>query len=229
MNVLFFILGIICGIAIAWILNKFLANKIGDKNHRIGLKAAAYIVCIVLSVVFFTISSLRISLNSFLERKMEFIELELVKLFPNSNLLETNIDTGEFISIVDELEQAVNTIKTNNDGYFERLVFGAFLDKLTDYVYAVKNGIATITSTENENGLVTIRSILYNLKNKALETISLYFVFGQTGILILLIIYILIYVGITAFLKKGGAMYNKSIVFGNADFEDSEIRAKNKE
>jgi multisubunit Na+/H+ antiporter MnhE subunit len=41
------VLGIITGTVVAWILNKILAGRIEDKNHRIGLKITAYIVCII--------------------------------------------------------------------------------------------------------------------------------------------------------------------------------------
>jgi hypothetical protein len=46
-----------------------------------------------------------------------------------------------------------------------------------------------------------------------LDAISPYFVFGQIGMVLLL----LVYVGILIFLKKGSAMYNKSIVFGDTN------------
>jgi hypothetical protein len=63
----------------------------------------------------------------------------------------------------------------------------------------------------------------------ALETISPYVVFGQIGALILLIIYIGIYAGIVVFLKKGGALYNKSLVFGDITYDDNEKGKKSSE
>jgi hypothetical protein len=65
MNILFVLSGAIIGTAAAWVLNKFLAGKIEDKNYRIGLKATAYIVCIVLGVFFVAIGSLRTILDYF--------------------------------------------------------------------------------------------------------------------------------------------------------------------
>jgi hypothetical protein len=228
MNV-FFLLCVVSGITVAWGLNKLLAAKIEDKNHRTGLKVISYIVCIVLSMAFFSIGSLRIMLDLFIEDRIEFIGTELSKLFPNSNILETSIDTSELVSVIDELQQMANTINTSGDGYFENLVFEAFLNTLTGYVYAVENGINTIALADDKDGIVTVRTILYNLKNTALETISPYFVLGQTGLVIILIIYIGVYAGIVAFLKKGGAMYNKSIVFGDINYDNSREKNQHKE
>jgi hypothetical protein len=157
------------------------------------------------------------------------MESKLVEVFPNSNILETNIDTGNIASIIDELQQAVDDIDTSSDNYFERLVFDAFLNKLTGYIYAAEKGVNTIAATADENGLVTIKSILFNLKNMALKTVSPYFVLGQIGILVLLVVYIGIYAGIAAFLKNGGAMYNKSIVFGDVDYDTDKEKTKNRE
>jgi hypothetical protein len=44
-----------------------------------------------------------------------------------------------------------------------------------------------------------------------------------------LIIYIGIYAGIVVFLKKSGAMYNKSTVFGDINYDDKGAKSKNKE
>jgi hypothetical protein len=220
MSVLLVLLGIIGGAAIAYFLNKFFANKIEDKGYRIGLKITSYIVCIVLSMIFTVIGSLRTILNTFIEDRIMFIEIELAEVFPNSNILETSIDANELTSVVEELQQMVDNIDTSSDGYFESVIFDAFLGELTGYVYAAENGINTIAMMGDENGSVSIKSILYNLKDMALKTISPYFVFGQIGILILLFVYIGIYAGIVAFLKKGGAMYNKSIVFGDTSHDD---------
>jgi hypothetical protein len=229
MNVLFLVLGVIIGTAVAWGLNKLLAGNIEDKNHRIGLKATAYIVCIILSMLFVAIGSLRIILDTFIENRIAFIETKLVALFPNSNIMETNIDTSNITSVIDELQQAVNGIDTSSDNYFERLVFDAFLNKLTGYIYTAEKSVNTIAAMSDKNGLVTIKSILFNLKEMALQTISPYFVFGQIGILIVLVIYIAIYAGIVAFLKKGGAMYNKSIVFGDIDYDNAGEKSKNRD
>jgi hypothetical protein len=219
MSVLFILLGIAAGIAIALALNKLMADKIENRTHGIALKTTAYIVCIILSMAFAAIGSLRTILDTFIEGRIAFLEVKIVELAPNSNILEQPIDTNEITSIVDELQQAVNDIDTGSNHYFESLAFDIFLNKLTEYIKAAKNSINTITG--DTYGPVTIKSILHNLKEIALETMSPYFVFGQLGIVILLIVYIGIYAGIVVFLKKGGAMYNKSIKFGNIDYNNS--------
>jgi hypothetical protein len=228
MSVVLIILGIITGTAAALILNKLLADKIENRNHRVGLKAAAYIVCIILGAGFALTCSLQALLDNFIKNRIEFIEIRLAEIFPNSNILETGIDTNEFSSVASELLQLVNDIDTNDNTFFEKLVYETFLNKLTVYVNTVEDGIAAIIMND-DNGFVTIKSILYNLKDIALKTVSPYFVFGQIGIVFLFMVFIGIYIGIVVFLKKGGGMYNKSIVFGDISYDEFKNRRRNTE
>jgi hypothetical protein len=229
MSVVSGVLSVGGGILIAWILNTLLANKVEDKSYRIGLKISSYMVCGILGVLFSLVVSLRTVLDTFMENRIEFAGMRLAEIFPNSDILNTNIDTHELASILDELHQTVNSIDTSGDSYFEGLIFDVFLNKLSNYVYAAENGVAAITAMGDEHGLVTIKSLLYHLKTMALETAAPYFFFGQIGILILLIVYIGIYAGMVLFLKKGGALYNKSIVFGDITYDDEDVKSKSKE
>jgi hypothetical protein len=214
-------LGIIAGIAVAWVLNKTLASGIENKNYRLGLKITAYIVCIILGASFAIICSLRALADNFIKDRIELIEVKLSEIFPDSNILETGITVDEFPSVVPEVLQLMNDIDTSDNGVFERLAFDVFLNTLTMYANTIEDGMIRITMLADNNGQVTIDSLLYELKDMALETISPYFVFGQIGIVFLLLIFIGIYAGVTIFLKKGGAMYNKSIVFGDSTHDTS--------
>jgi hypothetical protein len=227
MSVLLIILGVIVGIAIAWILNRLLANKIENKDHRLGLKVAAYIVCVILGAGFALVYSLHAILDDFMNRRLAFVERELAEIFPDSNILEREIDTSA--PVIDELRQLVNNAKTSDDGFLENVVFNAFLNKLNGYFNAVEDGVAVITTIADDGGPVTVKAVSYRLKDIALETIAPYFVFGQIGILFLLLIFIGIYVGFVIFLKKGGAMYNKSIVFGDNVYNIPEERSRKTE
>jgi hypothetical protein len=113
------------------------------------------------------------------------------------------------------LQGILDTIDTRDDGFFERILYAVFLNKVTGYVYAARDGVTNLSTMGNENGVVTIRSVLYHLKDMALKTMAPYFIVGHLGILVLLLVYAGIYGGIVVFLKKGGAVYNKSIVFGD--------------
>jgi hypothetical protein len=221
MNLAYLIPAIVVGGLIAWLLNKLLASKIENKGYRIGLNVVSYIVCIVLGITFAVIGSLRVVLDTFATNRMEFMERKLVETFPNSDIMGKNIDTSELASIVDELKQTMNGVNTSGDSYLESLIYDAFTNKLSAYVQAAESGVNTIASARDENGMVTVKSVLYNVKDTALDTVEPYFKFGQIAILILLVIFIGIYAGVAAYLKKGGAKYNKSIVFGEADEPDT--------
>jgi len=214
MRILIIILGIITGVAVAWFLNKFLSGKIENKSQRIGLQVGAYIVFVLLGFAFTSIFSLRIVLDKFIDNRIQAMEVNLAKMFSRSNILEINIDTDILVSINDQIHQSINNIDTKNDSLFEKLVFDAFIGKLYNYINAVDTGINTL-SNMSDDGSVTIKTILYNLKDTALDAVSPYFMAIQILILIVFFISIGIYVGIVIYIKKGGALYNKSIVYGD--------------
>ncbi|MDR2481914.1 MAG: hypothetical protein LBD07_06490, partial [Spirochaetaceae bacterium] len=220
--------GIISGTAIAFILNKLLADKVKDKTHRIGLKAVSYIICGILGMVFAVIGSLRPILDTFMQDRIALIEVKFAQLFPDSNVLEMTIDAGELTSTIEELRQTIDNINTNDDSFLEKVIYNAFLNKLMVYVNAAGDGINTLNNLSNENGLVTVKSVLYGLKDMALETVSPYFIFGQIGMLVLLLIFIGIYTGVAVYFIKGGAMYNKSIVFGDIAYNKDTEKSSNK-
>ena len=217
MKELFFILALVGGIFIALILNNLFTNKIEDKSKRIGLKITSFFLCIFLGVSFVFISTLRNTLDVFIEDKIIFIENSLIKAFPNENILELNINTNELTLISNEINKITDNLESVSDGLFEQILYNAFLKKYANYIYTVQNGLDTLTSMSDDNGEVTIKSILLNLKNILLNTISPYFVIGHILILLLLFAYI----GIIVFLNKGGAMYNKSIVYGEIEYTDT--------
>jgi len=215
MRVFLIVLGIIGGAAIAWVLNKLFPLKLENKSQKIGLQIAVYIVFILLGFAFTSMFSLRLVLDKFIVIRIQAMEVSLSNMFPNTNILETSLDTKDLVSLNSKIQQSINDINTSSDSFFERLAFDAFMGKLSGYINAVDSGVTTLAAMSNDDGTVTINTILYNLKDMALDTVSPYFIVGQIIILILLLVFIGIYVGIVIYIKKGGSLYNKSIVYGD--------------
>ena len=214
MRILFISFGVIVGAGIAFVLDRLFTNKLEDKNQRIGLNAAAYIVCIVLAVGFFSIFSLRAALDNFISGKINDLENKLTEIFPNTEIMEKSIDTNEFVSIINQLNQSTSDINTKGNSFFEKMIYDAFSSKLNGYVTTVQSGINTVTKG-SEDGLITLKSTLNNLKHLSLDTAEPYFKFIQIAIIVLFVIFLGIYIGVVLFLKKGGGKYNKSMVFGD--------------
>jgi hypothetical protein len=229
MRILFVIIGIIIGVVLAWILNKFLGDRIKDKGQRIGLKVAAYFLCIVFGLAIVLLGSLRTTLDRFIDNRIKNIEVLISKNFPDSNILDINININEFASASDELQKALNYVDISNDGFLEKLTYDVFIKRYTNYVYGVKTGIDTVVTMSDDTGSVTAKSILYNLKDMALDTVSRYFKYGQIGIIVLFFIFISIYIGIVFLEKKGNGMYNKSIVYGEINYNNDNNEYNNKE
>jgi len=215
MRVLLIVLGIIAGAVIAWSLNKFFPNKIENKSQRIGLQAATYVVFILLGLAFTSLFSLRIVLDKFIVNRIQTMEVSLSKMFPDTNIMEKRFNISELVSLNNQIQQSTKNIDTKNDSYFERLVYTAFIGKLSNYINAVDSGVSTLATMSDADGTVTIKTILYNIKDIALNVISPYVKVLQILILVLLFISIGIYFGIIAYIKKGGALYNKSIIYGD--------------
>ena len=215
MNIVFIIFGVIAGAAITFTLNKLLADKIENKNHRLALKISAYIIFCLLGLLYASIGSLKPTLNKFIDGRINTVEITLNQYFPNTRIMEININTDEFVEVSARLQQSLRDIDKSDDSFFERLVFDAFIARLTPYITAADTGINTVAMMGNEQGNVTIKTVLLNLKEMALDAISPYFIILYIMILIFLLIFVGVYLGIAFRLKKGGAMYNKSIVFGD--------------
>jgi len=217
MIILWIVSGVIAGAIIAWVLNKLFPIKLENKGRRIGLQVASCIVFILLGFSFTSLFSLRIVLDRFIINRIQTMEASLSKMFPNTNIMETSFNTSELVSFNNQIQQSVNDINTKNDGFFERLVYDVFLGKLSSYINAADLGITTLATMSSDDGTVTIKTVMYNLKDMTLDAISPYFIVGRLLILILLFISIGIYIGITIYIKKGGTLYNKSIVYGDVN------------
>jgi len=218
MRVFLIVLGVIIGAAVAWGLIKlFPIKRLENKGQEIGLKIGVYVVFILLGFAFTSFFSLRLVLDKFIVNRIQVMEADLSKMFPNTNILETSIDTKDLVSMNNQIQQSINDINTSADSFFERLAFDAFIGKLSGYINAVDSGVNSLAAISNDDGTVTIKTILYSLKDMALDTVSPYFKAGQIIILVLFFIAVGVYFGIYVYIKKGGSLYNKSIVYGDTN------------
>jgi len=214
MKVVFLLLGIIAGAVVAFFLNKFLTDKLESKKQRIGLSITAYIICILLGIGFVSVISLRATLDKFIDGRINVLENRLISIFPNTNIMEKSMDTTEFVSIIDQLQQSTKEIDTSKDSFFESMIYDAFFSRLNNYADTIQSGVNAVTMG-SDDGLITIKSTMVNIKHLALDKIEPYFKFIQIAIIVLLLIFIGVFAGVVTFLKKGGGAYNKSMVFGD--------------
>ena len=93
---LFILAGILVGIAAAWLLGKFVASEIVNKHSRRGVKIAAYVVLIIMGLFLGLVCSIKPSLNTFLETKIDAIKVILNNQFPEKNIMEVSITANGF-------------------------------------------------------------------------------------------------------------------------------------
>ena len=209
MRVFFLISGMVIGGGIAWLLNKFITSKIEDKKRSTAMTVVTYIVCILIGLGFAAIGSLKFALNNFLDNRIEQVSGILAQQFPNSNIMDLSIDTNEFKEVIGGIQEKMKN-ENAGDSFLEKLIFDAFVSQIAGYVDMAESGVNLISSVSNEDGIVTVQTVVYAIKDKALDKVAPFFVILQ----VLLVIAAFIYMIILIFLKKSGAPKSNGIVFG---------------
>jgi len=200
---LYILYGIISGIVVAWLLNAFIADKIKYKIARFIVKAVAFIVLVVFGLLLGFVCSIKPTLNNFLVARIDALEITLNKHFPDKNLMEYSINTIEFSTNIDIFRQSIGDINIGTDGIFKRIVFSAFLERVNIFVDDVHRGINTTSITiGNNQGDVSLKSILYYLKGVALRKVTPYIVLLILLITTGVVIFLAIYLGICKLLIK---------------------------
>jgi hypothetical protein len=222
MKLLLIILGMTVGGAIAWLLNKRFADKIEDKTQKLVMKILAFIVFMLLGLLFGSVCSLKPVLSKFLDGRIAALENTLNKNFPGTNLMETNINTDEFIEYSNQIQQTINNVNTSDDSMFEKMVYSALIAKITPYINAVESGVNTMASMTNEQGIVTIKSVVLGFKKSAIDTISPWFIAFNVLIFIAFMIAVGAYCGIVYVMRKDGTGTEKGMVFGEVSTNNIE-------
>jgi len=196
---LFILLGITFGVLIALLLNKFAADKIENKHVKLGVKISAYVILIILGLSFGLVYSIKPLLNNFIDSKINAIEITLNRHFPDEKVMEVSINANDIHEIADQLQQSLRDIDIGADSYFEKLVFNAFINNVNLYIDDAKRSLNTVGATiSNDHGEISLKSVLYNLKDLALKKITPYL----TIFIILIIIVFLIFIGIYTIVVK---------------------------
>jgi len=201
---LFILLGIIFGALIGFLINNFIADKkIENKHVKLGVKITAYVVLIILGFFLGLVCSIKPLLNNFIVDKINAIEITLDRHFPNEKVMEISINANDIFEIIGQLQLSLRDINVGTDGYFEKLVFNAFVDRVNQYINNVHGNINTVSTTiSNDQGEISLKSILYNFKDLALKKITPYFVVFIILISIVFVIFIGIYIIIVKYYGK---------------------------
>jgi hypothetical protein len=223
MSVLSIVLAIIIGVIAAFLVNFIIVRNI-EKMQRIPMQVVSYFVCTLLCLGFFFFNSLRNILDTFVESKIDYVELKLEELFPGTNVMNTTVDTSAFSETLFELNDVLSKQTANAENFFETLIYNIFIDKIQSYTdYYLKNAeniLTRLNEVTNKNNEVSLRVLLSIIKEEALDALIPYLAIGKFAILFLFVVYIIVYVCLVNYFKKGGTLYNKSLVFGDITYDD---------
>jgi predicted PurR-regulated permease PerM len=232
MSLLLIIFAIIIGVITAFLVNLIIVRKL-EKKQKIPMQVVSYFVCIPLFLGFFFFNSLRSILDTFVESKIDYVEMRLEELFPGTDVMNATTDISAFSETLDELHVILSEQPVDEENYFETLVYNALIKKIQSYADYYINGaehiVNQLNEIANENNEVSIRVLLSTLKEEVLDAIIPYFTIGKSVIIFLFIIYIIVYVCLVIYFKKGGSLYNKSLIFGDITYDDEKGKSSTNE
>jgi predicted PurR-regulated permease PerM len=223
MSLFTIILAIIIGTMAAFLVNLIIVRNI-EKMQKIPMQVVSYFICIPLCLSFFFFIALRDTLDTFVENKIDYVELRLEELLPGTDVMNKTINTSDFSETLDKLNVILSERPADEENYFETLVYNILIDKIKNYTDSYMNGAENIVKqlkeVSNKNNEVSIRVLLSTIKEIVLDTAMPYLAIGKFITVLLFVVYIIIYVCLVIYFKKGGALYNKSLVFGNIIYDD---------
>jgi len=200
---LYVLLGMFLGFAIAWLINRFLADKVENKDTKISLKVAAYIVLIILGLFLGVVSSIKPSLDRYIDGKINALEITLNRYFPDKKVMELGVSASDFSEVIDKLRQSIGEINIDSDGIFEKYILKGFVDKVNIYIDEINRGVNTAgISIGNKQGEITLRAVFFHLKTLALRKITPYIRFFIILIIICMLIFIAIYISVVSASRK---------------------------
>jgi hypothetical protein len=195
MLLVYILISIFIGIVLAVIINRLFANKISSKIPRIIMKLIANIVCIIFVLTVVLLSSIKPALSKFIDGRIDTIEVAVNKSYPDKKIMEMSVNASEFSETLNQFQQAIKGINTSRDGYFEKMVFDAFMSKLTPY-------LNTADSLSKDFGDATLKSVLFKIKDMSLATVSHYVTFFIMIIVVIFLVIMGIYAVIASVMIK---------------------------
>jgi hypothetical protein len=200
--IIYIIIGIIAGIIFAWLLNKLFANKIEKAIPRISMKAIAYIFFIIIGVSLAMVNSVKPGLDKFLNNQVNNIETTINRHFPDQNMWDIHLNTIEFLGVASDLQQITNNLITKQEGFFKKKVLISFVNSISPYLNVAFDEDDNIQSLDGIDINTSLKTVLSNAKDIALDNISPYITLFNILILILFVIITAAYISIAVVLKK---------------------------
>lgn len=215
--------GIMAGIAIETFVNFVIVKNI-EKKQKAVMRIVSYVVCILLGISFSFFGTLRNALDNFLNENISYIENSINELSPDYDILNAGIDTTDISNTLIELQSIIenkNEISGENN-FFLALIVDIFIKNIKNHINAAQSYIEIAEGFSEIDGKITVKSILLTIKEETLNIVSPYLKIGQCITVFLFSVYAVTYMCLVSYFKKGGALYNKSIVFGEINYNKKE-------
>jgi len=206
------IIAVAAGAAFAVLINHFIVNRL-DGDFRTGLKVFSFIFCILLDIVFCAVSYLNSFLDKFIDKKISEAETVVSKAFPDANIFEDPINADEIQDIVQNIR--IELTDKTDDGIAAILFADAISENITPILDEIEASAQDAANYTNSNGDITINSFITAIKKRLLNKLDPYFTAAKFVIAGLLLVYIIVCICIAFYISKGGALYNKAIVYGD--------------
>jgi hypothetical protein len=217
MKILFFTLCLVVGTGVAILINVLLVNRIEELKRRTK-KITTVVVCLLLSAFFFLAASIKPWLNDFADAKIELLNTLALEQLPDSEMIKEGVPVSKISDMLQEIKAMDISAITGKGQALNKFI----MYFITKQIEGKEDLLARFTGSNNR---ITLDSALLAVKTIILARLNPFFIIVQLLTVGLLLIYIIY----CAYLARGGATYNKSIVYGElVDSGDEKTADRNR-
>lgn len=213
MTIFKYIIAIVAGTIIALVMNMIFGRMIANQKYKNITCTLSVLASIVICVLYVLSTEVKIYTSKTLDFAILTTENKVKELSPE--ILKLEYETSSITKLTDEISSLKAEISEsenqNEEKLLDRIIFSSFLNIITGKTDVFLNSISYF---QNENGKISVDTLLQGTKRIVLKKASPYFSIFRALVIVLFFAYLILFVCICAYFKSGKKLYNNSIQFG---------------
>ncbi|MDE6719112.1 MAG: hypothetical protein K2J68_04560, partial [Treponemataceae bacterium] len=187
------------------VLNAVFAKKIAKKEFRIFTEAMNVVVAVALVVLFVVAGFANRHLKVFLEQQTARLELTINRIYPDA--FEKSFSTAE---VKDMLKSSLETFESPDSG-IETIAVNLVKIRFDKYISLALSAINALEQTE---GTISMKDAITSLESLMLGKTTMFFKLIRCVLIVIYVVFFIVSLFVSNYLKGEGRKENKSIVFG---------------
>jgi hypothetical protein len=209
MSVLLFLLYIGIAVVVGVLINKYFVSKF-EKDMKKVVYVITFIVCGVVAIGEFTVSSIKTGVFKLIDEKAVELEHIIIEQNPDNELVQNGFDISFINESVQELKQLIPASIFSDEELLSGIVNKAYT-KMIEIAFERLESNTGLINKYAVNGIITLQSVLHALKNDIFSYLNWWYFRLSLYILAVLALYVG-YCFYTA--TEGKKQYKSSILFG---------------